>query len=1188
MAIGTPYLIGAKEVGAGGTVVQITLTSSPMTAGDAIIVSGGANVTGTSTLPVSCTDTQNNPYVLLNSYSANGGAYQFVCLNSNALSLTGNGGNADVITVTFAASGTAKEIIAIGCPGVSAVSALDQIGSFHAGSTAAPSVSTPAQLQSGDLAVGLFVYPSTGGAPTWGGGWTPQNTTQSGSNPFVTVATQVLAGSAAVTASITYATASPVTGLVLTLSAGQNAAGVMQASVGFCASMTATQGASGSLTSTISFTATMNNNVALTNSWQSKAVSNYGLDPIPVNNVTGRGLLAFVAWNGAEINPVSNLADDAHNFWTHLGTTSVSGQVRCSVWACPNAQAATVVSAGLTWFAQGLVVNIAEMSGFPNWISLDGAVVTSFNNSANTLTLTGSASVQPDLVLAMVADANNTAIPKAPGAGWNPIFGAVSVNDPGGAGGPADVALKAFWKQVPAGVAPTVTFSTGGTLIPLSGVLVALNLTPPSPVQKNPNFPGMHYEAAFGYTPGDPTVMPVWTDITARVIGDSGQQSLQSQRGRQYESEGPEAGQLQLQLDNHDGAFTPGNASSPYYPNVVLGTPVRSWGTWSGRAYAVGSGYIERLPQTWPDGLTQYGLSPMVGVDALDPLSNSQMPSAFAGELLSDNPYGYWNFGDTYQQNRAGGMPFANQSRTNQRPFTGQNGVSINADGSTHVQHLQTGIQWFTGQTGQVTTFQGLPGDPNMGIGTSGFSGNVATTFAPGAFYSAPDLPQPINGMTLEFWATIPGLQSGHYQELLRISGPASNYYVGAGGGAGNAYARGARFLVRVNPGPSGSTGQDLLAIDFADFEGNDVSHTAIATITDNNPHHFVFQIGTTPSSTSYQLTVLLDGAVVSSGVVYAGVNVENDWNFIGVGGVNHSDGGISYGYNYTFGHLALFPVQLATSRVKAHYAAAHTGGSGDDSVTRVAKLFTYGGFGLQRACALDSPSPFMGPADQISGQSVVDAISTMATAEGGFLFCDDANNVTWWPRAFLYNRPVKWTLGDGPGETPYDPGEAYDFDNTFISNLVTVQRQASQNGNGAVAITADQPSQKQYFTRNGQQATVEVMADQDAYDLANWQLAKYRQPSLRVQQVVLDPAANPAVWPVALGVEQGDVVRLNRRPLGGAVISQLCIVQMVQHAGGPDNWATTLNLVPYMIESTVLQCDLTANNQIASNGIGW
>lgn len=229
-----------------------------------------------------------------------------------------------------------------------------------------------------------------------------------------------------------------------------------------------------------------------------------------------------------------------------------------------------------------------------------------------------------------------------------------------------------------------------------------------------------------------------------------------------------------------------------------------------------------------------------------------------------------------------------------------------------------------------------------------------------------------------------------------------------------------------------------------------------------------------------------------------------------------------------------------------------------------------------------------MGPADQISGQSVVDAISTMATAEGGFLFCDAANNVTWWPRAFLYNRPVKWTLGDGPGETPYDPGEAYDFDNTFISNLVTVQRQASQNGNGAVAITADQPSQKQYFTRNGQQATVEVMADQDAYDLANWQLAKYRQPSLRVQQVVLDPAANPAVWPVALGVEQGDVVRLNRRPLGGAVISQLCIVQMVQHAGGPDNWATTLNLVPYMIESTVLQCDLTANNQIASNGIGW
>lgn len=79
-------------------------------------------------------------------------------------------------------------------------------------------------------------------------------------------------------------------------------------------------------------------------------------------------------------------------------------------------------------------------------------------------------------------------------------------------------------------------------------------------------------EAAFGYTVTTPAASIVWTDITPFVDMLDG---IAISRGAQDEQAEVQAGTMSLVLDNSDGRFTAGLASSPYYPNVRKNVPIR-------------------------------------------------------------------------------------------------------------------------------------------------------------------------------------------------------------------------------------------------------------------------------------------------------------------------------------------------------------------------------------------------------------------------------------------------------------------------------------------------------------------------------------------------------------------------------------------------------------------------------------
>lgn len=64
--------------------------------------------------------------------------------------------------------------------------------------------------------------------------------------------------------------------------------------------------------------------------------------------------------------------------------------------------------------------------------------------------------------------------------------------------------------------------------------------------------------------------IPTWYDISPYLSG-----AIAVTRGRANEQSVPNVGQLSCDLVNDDGRFTPGLATSPYYPYVVDGAPVR-------------------------------------------------------------------------------------------------------------------------------------------------------------------------------------------------------------------------------------------------------------------------------------------------------------------------------------------------------------------------------------------------------------------------------------------------------------------------------------------------------------------------------------------------------------------------------------------------------------------------------------
>lgn len=743
-----------------------------------------------------------------------------------------------------------------------------------------------------------------------------------------------------------------------------------------------------------------------------------------------------------------------------------------------------------------------------------------------------------------------------------------------------------LFANLPAG-ATSVQFTTNDTES-LAVVLAGILQNPSAPAQPNLNWPAIKVEVALGYQPGDPTAVPQWTDITRLARQPDGSTTFSSSRGKAYELVTPEAGSITIQLDNSNGDLNPGNPASLYYPYITDMLLLKVSGYWDGQWYTIAKGWWTNVSQQWPD--PQYGFVPVTAYDSMGVLANYAMLSAYSSEVMLDTPYSYWTLNEGYTA--ANGQPFRNLGVNNANPLLGLDGGS-DATGAL--------IPLSCGQA------LNMLGDQGSGIGISGLSA-PQHAWSAGAIGIDSNFPNLTSGVTVEFWTNIAASTYEYVQPLITLLGRPCNYSFEGGAGRVQVNVQ----YVPPQPGVKNSGTAATLWLTIQDFQGNKSSfHVDGLLPMDGNPHHHVFTLS---GSKNFTVNYYLDGVQVNgmSGTT-SGVGTNNDVYAVAVGPATDVMLSSNFAWleplasDYAIGHVAVYPRVLPVWRISTHFdVGAGSGGAGDSAVDRFKRVLAYSQTGVAKAGDTGSPSPLIGAADQLDGGSALDGLGAVTSTEGGIVYAAGDGTVFYQSRTALYNKPPQWVFGDNPanGEIVYDPGMSFDLDVTYLYNSVTATRQAGRRivqsitsqgvttatytDVGAEVTATDVPSTLQFMPRNKLEQTVVSQSDQDAYDRANWSLAKYKEPAFRLPQIVLRPSET-GMWAAALGIEQGDVVSIIRRPVGAAAYAVLGVVQRIEHNVGPGIWETTIMVSPVDVEQNVLQIGATSGfNTLGSNRVAW
>jgi hypothetical protein len=916
-------------------------------------------------------------------------------------------------------------------------------------------------------------------------------------------------------------------------------------------------------------------------------VNDYGLDDIPYTiGTTGltTALVAYIGWDVAQQayqssghSPAVNVTDSAGNLWRQIGISTAATAARGALWIADNPRQVKWVSVALTGWANSTAYAIGELDGIPSSmqaVSLDFVETVNSTAFTTSLTLNGSATTS-DILFGLVTTGGAGGALNVP-AGWTGLTAVTS----GLANGATTYAM---W--VPGTVGSFSSFNPSwANSVPSAGIIVGLKETSTIPTQTNPNMPNVVVEAAFGAHPGDFTQSVdytwsvegiTWTDLSARGFGKGDDGSITAKRGRQYELSQEETGELEIELNNLDGALTYGNAASPYYPNVVPGVPIRVTAWWQGVQYPVMFGYVERWPYEWPT-LPQWGFAKVTAVDAYGPMSNTSLPSAVIGEIRQAFPYSYFTTEEQYE--------FTSQSLTpTESPIDANGLIAVNyAFGNNRYGAYRDGFDQ------PVTTGQALNllGDENTCLGATTYGGQEIEDNGPGLFYFDPNIPTNSGGsaFSAEFWF-VWGNTNAYSCQLMSAFGRPSSFTSAVPNVTATS---GGVVSVGVN------TGLENAGTVLSGFYCNGVELTdQTFNQTTFEPQHFALTTG--PGGTTTYLNGQTTATSPSLGVI-------PQIRAVCLGPARFaydvSSLVVYNGYNYIAGHFAWYDYAVTAQQVANHYEAGVSGWAGVVAPGRYAQALTWGNLGLKRGGTAWYgqhgllEGTYISEAYQYDGSSAADIMNQLTQTEGGRCFTQANGSVVYVYRWYLYNQPVVAVFGDnGTTEVPFEQDQSFSVDNQFLFNVISATQNRGPNQDLSVQNT-NYVSQLEYFQRSGLSYQSYALLPFDVFDVTNWATEKYSVPQQRVVSVVIDlskiSGKVPAAFATVLGLELNETVTVNRRPVGGVPISVTGAIQSISHEIGPTYWHTTLQIAPLFPENNTLFTDVAGQNSPNTAYLSW
>lgn len=210
----------------------------------------------------------------------------------------------------------------------------------------------------------------------------------------------------------------------------------------------------------------------------------------------------------------------------------------------------------------------------------------------------------------------------------------------------------------------------------------------------------------------------------------------------------------------------------------------------------------------------------------------------------------------------------------------------------------------------------------------------------------------------------------------------------------------------------------------------------------------------------------------------------------------------------------------------------------GDTTGRRVGRILDVVGWSTS-ARVVDAGASVLQPA--VFGASGLQLLQQVATAEQGRLFINRDGSLRFADRRAALN-PSPPQLGDQAGDIAFSSVK-FDDASDQIFNRVSVTA-----AGGKTQIAQDFASQATYDIRSLELTDLPIASDPEALALAQFLLAAYSQPRLRVSQVVCDPGTNIAAWQALLAIEVGGRLLLRRHTSDGRLITADLIAEGVSH----------------------------------------
>ena len=629
---------------------------------------------------------------------------------------------------------------------------------------------------------------------------------------------------------------------------------------------------------------------------------------------------------------------------------------------------------------------------------------------------------------------------------------------------------------------------------------------------------GFSTSAGSGTVPINSTLASItWTDVSAYV------RSVSTNRGRSSELDSFQAGSASITLSNADRRFDPEHASGPYFGSLTPLRPIRIRAQYgAGATTNLFFGWIDQWPQSY-NNPTDATVT-ITASDAFKVLNLLSLPSYWEYAVRSRLIAAYW----------------------------------LRMDETTGASSLFDSLQLI--KAGDYKTPAGSATTAVSGSSLVANDSNASAVFDGTRTVSIPS-ESILAGSIVSLWIQTSTTTTGSY-----------GIYTFFGGSGVYPSCIGMDVAAGV-----GTIRISYTRTQFGAFPGITSTVLSSVVVNDGKPHHIMFGNDIVSGG---GIDLYVDGVratTTGSGADWTDSVTREQFGIARTFAINTTlSSGIDFTSNFvgTIDEIVGYAISLGSpivaTDVSTNYAIGKgTFGAGDRTDTRISSVLAMARW-------------MSDGADLATGSATVQAIATEGktplslaqeceTAEQGRLFIDRDGKVDFISRDALattstYNTS-QYTFGDSTGELGYTDLR-FEFDDRLIFNRSVIGRR-----DGVTTTVDDTTSQGQFFIRTTGVSDLIVNTDQRTVDIANARIAAYAQPKLRIEQLAFTPRqAATSLYPVAIGVEIGTRITVNRRPQSvGSVISQQVIVEGISHTITADTWQTTFQLSPVFASTFIL-----------------